>query len=323
MLENINMIKQRTLKHIIQATGVGLHTGKKIYLTLRPAPVHTGIVFIRTDLDPVVIFPAKAETVGDTMLATTLVQGKARISTVEHLMSALAGLGIDNAYIEITAPELPIMDGSAAPFVFLIQSAGIELQNAAKKFIRIKEKVLIEEGQKGRKDYKYASLEPFDGFRVDFEIEYKHPLFKPQDQIISIDFSQNSYSREISRARTYGFVSDYEYLRSKNLALGGSLENAVVVDEYRVLNEDGLRYRDEFVRHKALDAIGDLYLLGANLIGAFRGFKSGHGLNNQLVRKLLQQTSAWEYVSFDDSHAAVGVVPPSWIGDSGLVTADS
>ncbi len=317
------MVKQRTLKHIIRATGVGLHTGKKIYLTLLPAPAHTGIVFIRTDLDPVVVFPAKAETVGDTMLATTLVQGNARISTVEHLMSAFAGLGIDNAYVEVTAPELPIMDGSAAPFVFLIQSAGMQLQDAAKKFILIKEKVRIEEGQRGSKNYKYASLEPFNGFKVDFEIEYKHPLFKPQDQVISIDFSQNSYTREVSRARTYGFVSDYEYLRSKNLALGGSLENAVVVDEYRVLNEDGLRYRDEFVRHKALDAIGDLYLLGANIIGAFRGFKSGHGLNNQLVRRLLEQSAAWEYISFSDTRSAAGIVPPNWIGDSGFVTAES
>ena len=317
------MIQQRTLKHIIRATGVGLHTGKKIYLTLRPAPVNTGIIFIRTDLDPVVTFPAKADRVGDTMLATSLVEGKERISTIEHLMSALAGLGIDNAYVEVTAPELPIMDGSSAPFVFLIQSAGIELQNAAKKFIRIKEKVFIEEGQRGGKDYKYASLEPFDGFRVDFEIEYQHPLFKPQDQIISIDFSQNSYSKEISRARTYGFISDYEYLRSKNLALGGSLENAVVVDEYRVLNEDGLRYRDEFVRHKALDAIGDLYLLGANLLGAFRGFKSGHGLNNLLVRKLLQQTSAWEIATFEDKQRAAGIVPPHWLGEADLVTAMS
>ena len=314
------MIQQRTLKHLISATGVGLHTGKKIYLTLRPAPVNTGIVFVRVDLDPVVLFPAKAETVGDTMLATTLVQGKERISTVEHLMSALAGLGIDNVYVEVTAPELPIMDGSAAPFVFLIQSAGIELQHAPKEFIRIKEKIFVEEGSRGSKEYKYASLEPFNGFKVDFEIEYQHPLFKPQDQIISLDFSQNSYSREVSRARTYGFVADYEYLRARNLALGGSLENAVVVDEYRVLNEDGLRYRDEFVRHKALDAIGDLYLLGANLIGAFRGFKSGHGLNNQLVRALLQQTSAWEYIRFEESHQAVGLLPSSWLGDT-LVTA--
>ncbi len=315
------MVRQRTLKHVIQATGVGLHTGKKIYLTLRPAPVNTGIVFVRTDLDPVVIFPAKAETVGDTTLATTLVQGPARISTVEHLMSAFAGLGIDNAYVDITAPELPIMDGSSAPFVFLIQSAGIELQNAAKQFIRIKKRIWVEEGQPGTKEYKYAGLEPFDGFRVDFEIEYQHPLFKPQDQIISIDFAQGSYSKEVSRARTYGFVADYEYLRSKNLALGGSLENAVVVDEYRVLNEDGLRYRDEFVRHKALDAIGDLYLLGANLIGAFKGFKSGHGLNNQLVRKLLQETSAWEYIRFEDTETAKGLVPANWIGIGRPATA--
>lgn len=298
--KNKTMIKQRTLKNVIQATGVGLHTGKKVFLTLRPAPVNTGIVFSRIDLEPVVEIPAQATHVGDTTLATTLMKGNVRIATVEHLMSAFAGLGIDNAYVDVTEPELPIMDGSAGPFVFLIQSAGIEVQNAPKRFIRIKQKVIVEEGEPDKKSYKYAAFEPYDGFKVDFEIDFDHPLFQKKDQNISIDFSLSSYVKEVSRARTFGFMAHYEYLRENNLALGGSLDNAVVVDDYRVLNEDGLRYDDEFVRHKALDAIGDLYLLGSSLIGAFKGYKSGHCLNNALLKTLLADKTAWEYVTYED-----------------------
>lgn len=289
------MVKQRTLRNIIRATGVGLHTGDKVYLTLRPAPVNTGIVFCRVDLDPVVEIPARAEYVGDTTLATTLVKDGVRISTIEHLMSALAGMGIDNAYIDVTSPELPIMDGSSGPFVFLIQSAGIEEQNAPKRFIRIKEKITVE-GSEG----KTASFEPYDGFKIDFSVEFDHPMFKDKGQQVDFDFSHTSYVKEVSRARTFGFLSDYEKLREMNLAKGGSLDNAVVLDEYRILNNDGLRYDDEPVRHKVLDAIGDLYLLGSNLIGAFVGYKSGHGLNNELLRALIAKEEAWEYVTYED-----------------------
>lgn len=294
------MVKQRTLKNVIRATGVGLHTGKKVYLTLRPAPINTGIVFCRVDLNPVVEIPARAEYVGDTTLATTLIKDGVRIATVEHLLSALAGLGIDNAYIDVNAPEIPIMDGSAGPFVFLIQSAGIEEQSVAKRFIRIKETVMIEEGVKGEESYKSATLEPFEGFKVGLGIEFDHPLFQDRVQEASLDFSTTSFVKEVSRARTFGFMSDYEKLRAMGLAQGGSLDNAVVLDEYRILNEDGLRYQDEFVRHKILDAVGDVYLLGFNLIGAFQGYKSGHRLNNLLLRKLLATESAWEYVTYED-----------------------
>ncbi len=307
-------IKQRTLKNVIQATGVGLHTGEKVYLTLRPAPVNTGIVFSRVDLDPVVDIKATAHNVGDTVLASTLIKDNVRISTIEHLMSAFAGMGIDNAYVDVTAPELPIMDGSAGPFVFLIQSAGIEEQSAAKKFIRIKEPVLIEVGEPGTTEYKSAAFEPYDGFKVDFAIDFDHPVFVNRDQRASLDFSTMSFVKELSRARTFGFMSDYEKLRQMNLALGGSLDNAVVVDEYRVLNEDGLRYEDEFVRHKMLDAIGDLYLLGASLIGAFKGYKSGHALNNQLLRKLLATEGAWEYVTYEENERApISFVKPALV----------
>lgn len=299
------MVKQRTLKNVIRATGVGLHTGKKVYLTLRPAPVDTGIVFCRVDLDPVVEIPARAEFVGDTTLATTLIKDGVRVSTVEHLLSALAGMGIDNAYIDVTAPELPIMDGSAGPFVFLIQSAGIEEQNAAKRFIRVKERTFVAEGDKSDdSNYKYACFEPYNGFKVDFTIDFDHPVFKDKAQHASLDFSTTSFVKEVSRARTFGFMSDYEKLRSMNLALGGSFDNAVVVDEYRILNEDGLRYDGEFVRHKILDAIGDLYLLGSSLIGKFTGFKSGHGLNNALLKELLANEAAWEYVTFEEEAEA-------------------
>lgn len=288
------MIKQRTLKNVISATGVGLHTGKKIYLTLRPAPVNTGITFRRIDLDDPVEIEAKPDNVGDTMLSTSLVKGNVKISTVEHLLSALAGFGIDNAYIDLSSDEVPIMDGSAGPFVFLIQSAGVEEQNAPKRFMRIKEKIRVEE------DDKWAIFEPFEGFKVGFTIEFDHPMFHDENCKAEIDFSTTSYVKEVSRARTFGFMREVELLRENNLALGGSLDNAVVVDDYRILNEDGLRYEDECVKHKILDAIGDLYLLGHSLIGSFTGFKSGHALNNRLLRELLARESAWELVSFED-----------------------
>ncbi len=287
------MIGQRTLNNTIRATGVGLHSGEKVYLTLKPAPPNTGIVFCRTDLDPVVEIPALAENVGETTLSTTLIKDGVRVDTVEHLLSAMAGLGIDNAYVELSAAEVPIMDGSAGPFVFLIQSAGLQDQPVPKKFIRIKRKVIVEEGDK------WASFEPFDGFKVSFTIDFDHPVFSDRLQEACIDFSSTSFVKEVSRARTFGFMRDIEYLRSKNLALGGSMDNAIVVDDYRVLNEDGLRYEDEFVKHKVLDAIGDLYLLGNSLIGAFKGHKSGHGLNNKLLRALIAQEDAWEVATFD------------------------
>ena len=255
------MIKQRTLKNIIRATGVGLHSGEKVYLTLKPAPVDTGIVFCRADLDPVVQIPARAENVGETTMSTTLVNGDTKVDTVEHLLSAMAGLGIDNAYVELSASEVPIMDGSAGPFVFLIQSAGLEEQDAPKKFIRILREVTVEDGDKR------ATFVPFEGFKVTFEIDFDHPVFRNRTQSASVDFSSTSFVKEVSRARTFGFMSDIEYLRKHNLALGGSVENAIVVDADGVLNEDGLRYEDEFVKHKILDAIGDLYLLGNRLIG--------------------------------------------------------
>lgn len=287
------MIKQCTLRNTIHATGVGLHSGEKVYLTLRPAPVNTGIVFRRTDLDPVVEITAQAENVYETTLSTTLRENGAHVSTVEHLLSALAGLGIDNLYVEVSAPEVPIMDGSAGPFVFLVQSAGIQQQDAAKQFIRIKKKVVVTDGDK------VASFEPHEGFRVSFSIDFDHPVFQQQEQQTTIDFSTTSFVREVSRARTFGFMRDIEYLRANNLALGGSMENAIVVDDYRILNEGGLRYEDEFVKHKVLDAIGDLYLLGKSLIGEFKGHKSGHGLNNKLLRELIKQPDAWEIVTFE------------------------
>jgi len=292
------MIRQRTLKNIIRATGVGLHTGEKVYLTLRPAAVDTGIIFRRVDLDEPVEIRATPENVGDTRLSTTLMNGDVRVSTVEHLLSAMAGLGIDNAYIDVTAPEVPIMDGSAGPFVFLIQSAGIEEQNAPKRFIRIKKPVIVEDGDK------WARFDPFEGFKVSFNIDFEHPVFKNRSQTTTVDFSSTSFVKEVSRARTFGFMRDIEQLRENNLALGGSLDNAVVMDDYRVLNEDGLRYQDEFVKHKVLDAIGDLYLLGCSLIGEFSGYKSGHALNNYLLRTLLSNQETWEVATFDDPKLA-------------------
>ncbi|WP_237700483.1 UDP-3-O-acyl-N-acetylglucosamine deacetylase [Methylophaga thiooxydans] len=275
-----------------------MHSGEMVYLTLRPAAPNTGIIFRRVDLDPIVEIQAKAENVGETALSTTLVEHGQRVSTVEHLLSAFAGLGIDNAYIDLNAAEVPIMDGSAGPFVFLVQSAGIEEQNVAKQFIRIKKPVVLEDGDK------WAKFEPFDGFKVSFTIDFEHPAFTGRPQQVDVDFSSTSFVREVSRARTFGFMKDIEKLRENNLALGGSMDNAIVVDDYRVLNEDGLRYEDEFVRHKVLDAIGDLYLLGHSLIGAFNGHKSGHEVNNKLLRKLLAQEDAWELVSFEDDKDA-------------------
>ncbi len=288
------MIRQRTLKNVIRATGVGLHTGEKVYLTLRPAAANTGIIFRRVDLPEPVLIEAAPQNVGETTLSTTLHKNGVRISTVEHLLSALAGLGIDNAYVDVSAAEVPIMDVSAGPFVFLIQSAGVEEQAAAKRFIRIKRPLRVQDGDK------WACFEPYDGFKVTFTIDFDHPAFRDENKTASIDFSSTSFVKEVSRARTFGFMRDIEALRQRQLALGGSLDNAIVVDNYRVLNEDGLRYADEFVRHKILDAIGDLYLLGHSLIGSFTGYKSGHGLNNQLLRELLARQDAWESVTFSE-----------------------
>jgi UDP-3-O-[3-hydroxymyristoyl] N-acetylglucosamine deacetylase len=286
------MIRQRTLKNIVRATGVGLHTGKKVYLTLRPAAPDTGIVFRRIDLPEPVQLRADATLVGDTRLCSCLERDGVRVATVEHLMSAFAGLGIDNAYVDLTAMEVPIMDGSAGPFVFLIQSAGIEEQNAAKRFIRVLRTVEARDGDK------WARLEPYNGFRMDFSIAFSHPVFRAAPQQLRIDFATTSYNREIARARTFGFMQEVESMRAAGLGLGGSLDNAIVVDEFRVLNTDGLRYEDEFVKHKVLDAIGDLYLLGHPLLAAFSAHKSGHALNNTLLRELLSSASAWEYTTF-------------------------
>lgn len=292
------MIRQRTLKNTIRATGVGLHTGAKVGMTLRPAAVNTGVVFRRVDLPEPVDMPVSADLVGDTRLCSTLDNGRATVATVEHLMSALAGLGIDNVYVDMDGPEVPIMDGSASSFVFLLQSAGIAVQNAAKKFVRIRKTVEVVEGDKR------VRFEPFDGFKISFSIDFKHPVFEKSGQEITLDFAHTSYIKEVSRARTFGFMQEVEWLRANGLALGGSLDNAIVMDEFRVLNSDGLRYEDEFVKHKVLDAIGDLYILGHPIIGAFYAHKSGHALNNRLLRTLLEDASAWEYVSFEDAAVA-------------------
>ncbi|MDF1645956.1 MAG: UDP-3-O-acyl-N-acetylglucosamine deacetylase [Legionellaceae bacterium] len=284
------MVKQRTPKTVIQATGVGLHSGDKILLTLRPAPVNTGIIFRRTDLEGSPEIPALYQNVSETTLCTSLEYEGIRVATVEHLLSAFAGLGIDNAYVDIDGPEVPIMDGSAAPFVFLIQSAGVSEQNASKRFIRIIKPVRVED------QGKYVQFLPHDGYRVSFTIDFDHPVFNDKPQTAAFDFSSTSYLKEVCRARTFGFLSDYEKLREANLAKGGSLDNAIVVDDYRVLNEDGLRFDDEFVKHKVLDAVGDLYLLGSSLIGAFEGYRSGHELNNRLLQALIETADAWEYV---------------------------
>lgn len=292
------MIKQRTLKNVIRATGVGLHTGEKVYLTLRPASSDTGIVFRRIDLADPVEIRACPENVSDTRLSTTLEYNGARVSTVEHLMSAFAGLGIDNAYVDLTAAEVPIMDGSAGPFVFLVQSAGIAEQRAPKRFMRIKKEVRVEEGDK------WACFQPFEGFKVSFAIEFNHPTFRNSTQNATVDFSTTSFVKEVSRARTFGFMGDLEALRAVGLARGGGLDNAIVLDEYRILNDDGLRYEDEFVKHKVLDAIGDLYLLGHPLIGAFSAHKSGHSLNNRLLRELVTNQEAWELMTYNENDEA-------------------
>lgn len=289
------MLRQRTLKNVIRATGVGLHSGEKVFLTLRPAPVDTGIVFRRTDLEPAIEMPAQAALVSETTLCTGLSFDGAKVQTVEHLMSALAGLGVDNVYVELTAPEVPIMDGSAGPFVFLLESGGIVEQNAAKRFIRILEPVEVRDGDK------IARFTPFEGFKLDFTVKFNHPAIPETLSRATLDFSTRNYIREVSRARTFGFMRDLEYMRERNLGLGGSMDNAIVLDEFRVLNEDGLRYVDEFVRHKILDAVGDLYLAGHAIIGAYEGYKSGHALNNVLVRALLANPQAWEKVSFPES----------------------
>ena len=287
------MIKQRTLKNKIKATGVGLHTGDKIYLTLHPAAENTGIKFRRIDLDEPVLIDAIPHNVGETVLSTTLVKDNVKVSTVEHLLSAMAGLGIDNALIDVSAAEVPIMDGSAGPFIFLLQSAGVVEQNATKQYIKIKREIKVQDGDK------WASFMPMEGFKVTFTIDFQHPAFDENVKTASMDFSSTTFVREVSRARTFGFVKDIEFLRSNNLALGGSLDNAIVIDDEKIINEGGLRYSDELVKHKMLDAIGDLYLLGHSLIGEYEGYKSGHGLNNKLLRALLAEPDAWEMVSFE------------------------
>jgi UDP-3-O-[3-hydroxymyristoyl] N-acetylglucosamine deacetylase len=295
------MTQQRTLKNVIRATGVGLHSGEKVYMTLRPAAPNTGVVFRRVDLDPVVEVPASATLVTETTLCTGLTCGIAKIQTVEHLMSALAGLGVDNCYVERSSAELPIMDGSAGPFVFLLQSAGIVEQDAPKKFMRILKPVEVRDGDK------VARFDPYDGFKLGFTVQFNHPMIPASQSRAEVDFSTAAYIQEVARARTFGFMRDLEYMRERNLGLGGSMDNAIVLDEYRVLNEDGLRYADEFVRHKILDAVGDLYLAGHAILGAYEGFKSGHALNNTLVRALLDQPDAWEEVSFEQASQAAPV----------------
>jgi UDP-3-O-[3-hydroxymyristoyl] N-acetylglucosamine deacetylase len=287
------MLRQRTLKSLVSASGVGLHTGKKVRITLRPAPVDTGVVFRRVDLASPVDIPARAELVGEARLASTLIKGDVKVQTVEHLMSAFGGLGVDNAYVDLDAPELPIMDGSASPFVLLIQQAGIEEQNAPKKFLRVTRRVEVKDGDK------WARLDPYEGYRLSFSIEFRHPVIERTTQAVTVDFAETSYLKEIARARTFGFMHEVEDLRDSGLALGGGLDNAVVLDEYRVLNTEGLRFADEFIRHKLLDAIGDLYLLGKPLLGAFTAHKSGHALNNRLLRAALADATALEMVVFE------------------------
>lgn len=289
------MLKQRTLTKSIKVTGVGLHSGKKVTLTMRPAEVNTGVMYLRTDLNPSVSFKASAEAIRDTVLCTCLVNDQGvRVSTVEHINAALAALGIDNVIIEVDAPEIPIMDGSAAPFIYLLLDAGIEEQQAAKKFIYVKKKVRVEDGDK------WAELKPYNGFRLNFTIDFQHPAISGDVTHYTLDFSSQSFIKQISRARTFGFMKDIEHLQSQGLALGGSLDNAIVLDEYRILNEDGLRYKDELVRHKLLDAIGDLYMASYNIIGEYSAYKSGHGLNNKLLRALLADSDAWEFITFDE-----------------------
>lgn len=303
------MIRQRTLKETVQTTGVGLHSGRKVTLTLRPAAANTGIIYRRTDLSPAVEFSADPQSVRDTMLCTALVNDEGiRVSTVEHLNAALAGMGIDNIIVEVDAPEIPIMDGSASPFVFLLQQAGIEEQSAAKRFIRIKKPVRFEDGDK------WAEFVPFNGFRMDFEIDFNHPAIESNEQRLKFDFSSQSFIRDVSRARTFGFMKDIEYLQSQNLCLGGSFDCAIVLDDYRILNEEGLRFDNEFVTHKLLDAVGDLYMCGHAILGEFRAFKSGHGLNNQLLRAVLADQEAWEWATFEqEEKSPVTFVAPNLV----------
>ncbi len=301
------MPKQRTIKTTIRATGVGLHNGEKVYMTLRPAAENAGITFRRVDLEHPVDVKVDPRLVGETMLGTTLIKDGVKVATVEHLMSALAGLGIDNITIDLSAAEVPIMDGSAGPFVFLLQSAGIEEQQAEKKFIRIKRKVRVEDGDK------WAEFHPFNGFKVNFEVYFNHPVFNKIKQDATIDFSSTSFLKEVSRARTFCFLRDVEALRERNLTLGGSMDNAIVLDDYRILNEDGLRYANEFVIHKILDAIGDIYLLGHPVIGEFRAYKSGHDLNNKLLRAMLEKQASFEEISFKDPRKSpISYATPSY-----------
>ena len=306
------MPMQRTIKQIVSTIGIGLHSGQKVKLTFYPAPVNTGIIFRRVDLTPVVEIPALAIYVGDTRLATTLIKDGAKLSTVEHLLAALAGLGIDNLYIDVDAEELPIMDGSAGPYMFLLQSAGIESQHADKRFIRIKKPIIVEEGTRGTADYKYAKFLPYHGAKYTLTIEFNHPLFNGP-QSLSVDLSTTSFDT-VSRARTFGFKSEYEWLRAHNLALGGSLDNAIVIDDYGILNEGGLRYPDEFVRHKILDAVGDLSMLGAPVLAEFEGYKSGHAMNNQLLQAVLANVDAWEWVTYSEQ-AEMPIYYPEYILD--------
>ncbi len=305
------MLSQRTLKNPIRASGIGLHSGTKVLMVLKPAPVDTGVVFRRIDLDESIEVSAYAENVGETTLGTSLIQGNVRVSTIEHLLSAFAGLGIDNVYVELSAEEVPIMDGSAGPFVFLLQSAGITDQPAPKRFARVLKPVQVADGDK------WARFTPYNGYKLNFEIEFNHPLFRKRNNTASMEFSTTTFLKEISRARTFGFMRDIEYLRSRNLALGGTMDNAIVLDDHRILNEDGLRYEDEFVKHKILDAIGDLYLLGRSLIAEFSGYKSGHALNNALLRKLIATPDAWEEVTFDNlADAPISYVPAMPLAES-------
>lgn len=292
------MVKQRTIKTSVKVTGVGLHSGEKVTLGLRPAPANTGIVFCRVDKKPVEQIRVNADLVHDTRLSTCMEQNGVRVATVEHLMSALSGLGVDNIYIDLDSAEVPIMDGSAGTFIFLLQSAVIVEQAAAKKFIRVKKTVEVKHGDK------WVRFDPFYGYKLTFTINFSHPVFANTKQHVTVDLGEDSYVREISRARTFGFMQDVEAMRAQGLALGGSLDNAIVMDEYRVLNPDGLRFEDEFVKHKVLDAIGDLYMSGHPIIGAFSGYKSGHALNNALLRELLADADAWEYVTFDTPEEA-------------------
>jgi len=295
------MIAQRTLKAPIRASGIGLHSGRQVHISMLPAPVNTGIVFRRVDVSPAVEMPASAVLVGEATMCSTLVKDGVKVATVEHIMSAFAGMGIDNCVVELSSPEIPILDGSAAPFIYLLQSNGVVAQSAPRRFMRIKQPVQVGDGDK------YARLEPYEGYRLSFGIEFKHPAFKTSAQTAVLEFTPANYVKEVARARTFGFMRDFEVLRANNLALGASMDNAVALDNYRVVNPDGLRFDDEFVRHKILDAVGDLYLIGAPLLGAYTAYKSGHALNNQLACAVLKDEKAWEWVTFEGAEAAPAV----------------